>query len=246
MGHPSFCGEGEVPAEDFAVEDERAVGGGIDMGKGFGEFGETFGDVVAVAGVEGDAAGVVGIAAVELGAHAVVLVFEEGEDGCGLQVVSCRLIYGGEAGDGFFGRGDGGGEHETEGVEEAHAGLGEGSVEGAADGATEVGLEHDGVADLFDWRGGCGGDGFFDEGLFYADAHIAEHELEEVLGFERSGVAEEVQDQGGADGGGAGAGHGGEGFSYVGEGESGRGYRTGGRGGRRPRRRGLRGGGRQR
>ena len=50
----------------------------------------------------------------------------------GLQVVSCRLSCGGEAGDGFFGRVDGRGEHEAERVEEAHAGFAEGSGEGAA------------------------------------------------------------------------------------------------------------------
>lgn len=56
--------------------------------------------------------------------------------------------YGGEAGDGFLGGVDGGGEHEAEGMEEAHTGFGEGSSEGTADGGAKVGFEHDGVADL--------------------------------------------------------------------------------------------------
>ena len=103
-------------------------------------------------------------------------------------------------------------------MEQAHAGFGEGSGEGAADGATEVGLKHDGVADLLDWHGRGGGDGFFDEGLFYADAHVAEHELQEILGFEGSGAAEYGFDQRDANGSGAGDGHGVEGFGDFGEG----------------------------
>ena len=77
--------EGEVPAEDFAVEDER----GGDVGEGFGEFGEALGDVFAVAGVDGDAVGLGWVAAVELGAHAVVFVLEISLDWCGF--VGCVL-----------------------------------------------------------------------------------------------------------------------------------------------------------
>ena len=68
-------------------------------------------------------------------------------------------------------------------------------------------------------RRGGRGDGFFDEGLLHADAHVAEHELEQVFGFERRGAAEQAFDQRGAGGGGAGDGDGGEGFGDVGEGE---------------------------
>ena len=73
-------GRGEVPAEDFAVEDQGAVAGRGDLREGFFDLGEAVGDVFAVAGVDGDAAGLGGVAAVELRAHAVVLVFEEGFD----------------------------------------------------------------------------------------------------------------------------------------------------------------------
>ena len=57
----------------------------------------------------------------------------------------------GEARDGFFGRVHGRGQHEAQRMEEAHAGLGQCPGEGAADGTGQVGLQHDGVADL---RGG--------------------------------------------------------------------------------------------
>ena len=78
------------------------------------------------------------------------------------------------------------------------------------------------------------GDGFFDEGLLDADAHVAKHELEEVLGFDGGGAAEEGFDGGGADGGGFGGGHLGEGFGDFGsEGEFPRGVRVWRRGGQR-------------
>jgi hypothetical protein len=117
-------------------------------------------------------------------------------------------------------------------VEEAHVGLGESSGEGALDCLGEVSFEHDGVADVCGRDrvlGGRGGDrdGFFDEGLFHAGAHVAEHEFEEVLGFERGGAAEESVDQCGAGGGCAGGGHGIEGFSEVVQGERGRSLRGG-------------------
>ncbi len=293
----------EVPAEDFAVEDDGSNGGLGDGAEGFGEFGEARGDVFAVAGVDADAVGLGGVSAVKLGAHAVVFVFEEGLDGGvggrgwrvqgfwgfwgfggfggswgsggggvgvfvwggggggvggvgvgeGFGVVGvggwigvgqvgggffgglaglCGFWgffgFGGEASDGFFGGFNGAGEHEAEGVEEAHAGVGEGSGEGAADGPGEVGFEHDGVADGADFDGVGGvvgggglGDGFFDEALFDADAHVAEHEFEEVFGFDGGGLAEEVFDEAGTDGGGSGDGDGVEGGADLGEGEGG-------------------------
>ena len=105
---------------------------------------------------------------------------------------------------------DGRGEHEAERVEEAHAGFGEGAGEGALGGVAEVGFEHDGVADLGYVDAGGYGDAFFDERLFDADAHVAEHELEQVFGVERGALAEQAFDERGADGGGSGGGHGGE------------------------------------
>ena len=265
-----------------------ADAGFVDAGEGFGELGKALGDVLAIAGVDGDSAGLGGVAAVDLRAHAVVFVFEEGLDGgavvnehrsrvrrricvfgrvglcrrdeigrcgvrellrvtgcgcgwfgcdlgwCGLTLLPARLLcrfdgrgFGrlcGEALDGLFGSLDGAGQHEAERVEEAHARRAECSLEGPVDGKGEIGLEHDGVAYGLDGDG-CGGvrrcdrDRFFDEALFYADAHVAEHELEQVLGFERGRAAEEALDERGADRGGLRDGHGGEGFGDFGEGE---------------------------
>ena len=70
----------------------RADAGLADAGEGFEgfELGKAFGDVFAVAGVDGDAAGLVDVAAVNLRAHAVVLVFEEGLDAAGCVLGGCR------------------------------------------------------------------------------------------------------------------------------------------------------------
>ena len=110
------------------------------------------------------------------------------------------------------------------GWKEPHAGVVQRSLEGAADGESQVGFEHDGVADGLDRNGGAGarcgdGDGLFDEALLYADAHVAQHEFEQVLGLESGGLAEEALDERGADSGGLRDGHGGEGFGDFAEGQ---------------------------
>jgi len=171
-------------------------------------------------------AGLRRVAAVQLGAHTVVLVFEEGLDLrwsvlCG-SFFAGRLGVCGEARDGFLWRVDRRGEHEAQGMEQGHTGLGEGAGEGVADGFAKISLEHDGMADLCGSDGsfgaGCGcDDGLFDQRLLYADAHVPDHELEQVLGFNGRGTAEEAFDEGCADGSGAGDGHGGEDLGDLGQ-----------------------------
>ena len=98
---------------------------------------------------------------------------------------------------------------------------GEGSGEGAGGDVGEVSLQHDGVADLRDLGRGGDADGFLDEGLLDPDAHVAEHELEQVFGFDRRGPAEEGLDRAGADGGGTGGAHLGKGLGDVAQGDLG-------------------------
>ncbi len=63
------------------------------------------------------------------------------------------------------------------------------------------------------------GDGFFDEGLLDAGAHVAGEELDEVFGFDGRGAAEEVEEEAEFGLGAAGFGEGGEGGFDVGESE---------------------------
>ena len=93
-------------------------------------------------------------------------------------------------------------------MKQGHARLRERAGEGAGDGALQVGLEHDGVADGLDGDAGGDGDPLLDEGLLHADTHVAEHEFEEVFGLECGGAAQQGLHRGGAGGGGAGGGHG--------------------------------------
>ncbi len=104
-------------------------------------------------------------------------------------------------------------------MEEVHARGGEGVAEGHGGGAGEVAFEHDGVADVGDVGAGGDGDGLFDEALLYADAHVTEHELEEVFGFEGGGALEEGFEESGAVGGEARCGEGDEGLGDVVQGE---------------------------
>ena len=104
-------------------------------------------------------------------------------------------------------------------MEKTHAGFNEGSGEGAADGGGKISFKHDGVADSFNRHVGGGCDGFLDQGLLHADAHIAEHEFQQILGFERRSTAQQTFDKRGADGRDAGCGHRREGFGDFGEGQ---------------------------
>ena len=77
---------GRVPGDDFSIED----GWFVNLLEGFDQFGKAFADILAIAREEGYASGLIWIAAVQLGAHAVVLVFEEGANGAGLRIVVNR------------------------------------------------------------------------------------------------------------------------------------------------------------
>jgi hypothetical protein len=108
----------------------------------------------------------------------------------------------GEAGYGFFSGLDGAGEHEADGVEELHAGVveaagggegddfGEGAEEhaGASDGLENL-LPGDGRSHLIGWDRVRFGDGFFDERLLDAGAHVAGDEFDEVPGLVGRGAA---------------------------------------------------------
>lgn len=154
-----------------------------------------------VAGEEFDAASLF----VELTADAVVFFLEP--DGRS------------EAGGDGFGGGLGAREHKLERVENAERDAGEGVAAGGADDGGEVAAEHAGFADGFERAAGGGGDGFFDEAFFEADAKIGGDDLDEVFrgGGGEAGEAglEEVELGGGA----ACGGEGGEEGGGFGEGE---------------------------
>ena len=131
----------------------------------------------------------------------------------------------GEAGDGFLSGLDGAGEHEADGVKELHAGFAEAA---AAARATTAGREPRSISAS---DGGCGGgpgfgDGFFDEGLLDAGAHVAGGELDEVFGFVGSGAGEEIEEEAEFGRGAAGFGDSGEGGFDFGEGDGGVGGRV--------------------
>ena len=51
--------------------------------------------------------------------------------------------------------------------------------------ATEIGLQHHRMANCCDIRIRCHRDGLLDQRLFHPDAHVAEHQLQQILRFER-------------------------------------------------------------
>src|ERR1700691_710991 len=134
----------------------------------------------------------------------------------------------GEADDNFFSGLDGAGEHEADGVKELHAGLVEVAGGGEGDDFGEGAEEHRGRSYLggdggelrVGWCPGFG-DGFFDERLFDAGAHVAGGELDEVFDFVGSGAAEEIEEEAEFGRGATGIGKTGEGGFDVGEGEGG-------------------------
>ena len=194
-------GEGErpvvLPREQFTVED--AVFGQVEGGAG--EVGELRGDAVEVARVEFDA--VAGF--VELAADAVVFFFEP--DG------------GGKAGEDGVGGGLGAGEHELDGLENPELNRGERIGKSGTGNGAYVAAEHVGLADEFDRLAGSGGEGFFDETVFEADAEIAQEQLDQKFCFDGREGTEAGLEQTEFRGGRAGGGEGGEEFTGGDEGK---------------------------
>ncbi len=126
-------------------------------------------------------------------------------------------------------------------MEELHAGVVELAGGGEGDDFGEGAEEHVGVANArggrtfccrtrdrtaCHWSGPGFGDGFFDEGLFDAGAHVAGGEFDEVLHFVGSGAGEEIEEEAKFGGGSSGFGDGSEGGFDVGEGDGGGSGRT--------------------
>ncbi len=153
---------GTMPGHDLAVEDEVAG----ESGESIGKFGEGFGDFVESAGVETGLA----VSDVSLRTDAVVLVLD------------LRVI---EVSEGFFGGFGGTGEHEADGMKEPHASVAEISSRGAAKGFADVAEQHVGALHLGNRIAERLGDSFFDKGFAQADAKVAAHDLDDVLGLER-------------------------------------------------------------
>ena len=204
-----------IPRKDFSVEDERFG----DVRKCFGELGEAVRHVVAAAGEERDTAGLRRIAAVQLAADAVELVLHVSFDeqvrgrrlgcrvlpflalhtsGAGLCAAFALLLgtnFFGESRYRFWDRIDRAGQHEAERMEEPHARLIQPIRSGQADDFAEVAEQHHGAAHRSQIALHGDRDCLLHLRLLYADAHVAEHQLDQVLCFERRRAPEQIAQQ---------------------------------------------------
>ncbi len=94
-----------------------------------------------------------------------------------------------------------------------------------AEGDAEVSAKEDGAADGDERLSGGGGDGFFNEALLDAGAHVTEDDFDQVFCFEGGGGGEEMEEDAEA---GSAFGGGGEGMEGFGDGVKGERRREGG------------------
>ena len=114
-------------------------------------------------------------AAMRLGANAVVLVLDQGV----LEILECLVGVGRRAG-----------QHEADGMKQPHARFVEAMVSRQLQRAADVAQQHVGALHLRERLVIGLGDRFLDQALFQANAQLASDDLEDVLGFERSGELE--------------------------------------------------------